>query len=153
MERIKLNLANVSARREVFADLGRRSKRALIVSEGLIVYLNPEEVAALATDLIGQPGFRNWVLDIVSPALLRLMRKKMGVHLERAGAEMKFGPEEGPDYFLSFGWRPVCVQSMLHAAARVKRLPFWMRPLALLPEKFPSKGKRPWGGTCLLARE
>lgn len=153
IERIKLDLANVSARREVFEDLGRRTKKALIVSEGLIVYLSRQEVAALATDLIGPSSFRNWVLDIVSPALLRLMRKTMGAYLERAGAAMKFGPEEGPDYFLSYGWTPVRVQSMLHAAARVKRLPFWMRPLALFPDRFPSKGKRPWGAACLLNRE
>lgn len=153
IERIKLDLANVSARREVFEDLGRRTKKALIVSEGLIVYLSRQEVAALATDLTGPSSFRNWVLDMVSPALLRLMQKTMGAHLERAGAAMKFGPEEGPDYFLSYGWTPVRVQSMLHAAARVKRLPFWMRPLALFPDRFPSKGKRPWGAACLLARE
>lgn len=152
IERIKLDLANLSARREVFEDLGRRTKKALIVSEGLVVYLSREEVAALATDLIGPSSFRNWVLDIVSPALLRLMRRTMGVHLERAGAEMKFGPEEGPDYFLPYGWTPARVQSLLHAAARVKRLPFWMRPLALFPDRFPYKGKRPWGAACLLAR-
>lgn len=153
LERIKLDLADVSARREVFGELGRRAKRALIVSEGLLIYLSREEVAALATDLARPPSFRNWVLDMVSPALLRLMQKRMGSHLELAGAPLKFGPEEGPDYFFPYGWRPVRVQSMLHAAARVKRLPLWMRPFALFPDRFPTQGKRPWGAACLLARE
>jgi len=153
LERIKLDLANVSARREVFGELGRRAKKALIVSEGLMIYLSREEVAALATDLARLPSFRNWVLDIVSPALLRLMQKRMGSHLELAGAALKFGPEEGPDYFLPYGWRPVRVRSMLHAAARVKRLPLWMWPFGLFPDRFPLQGKRPWGAECLLARE
>ena len=121
LERIKLDLTNVSARREVFGELGRRAKRALIVSEGLIIYLSREEVAALATDLARPPSFRNWVLDMVSPALLRTMQKRMGSHLEQAGAPLKFAPEQGPHYFLPYGWKPVRVQSMLHAAARVKR--------------------------------
>src|SRR5437879_5358400 len=153
LERIRLDLANVSARRAVFGELGRRAKRALIVSEGLIIYLSQEEVAALAVDLAGPPSFRNWVLDLTSPALLRMLKKSMGSHLERAGAPLKFGPEEGPDFFLAYGWKPVRAQSLLHAAVRVKRLPLWMRPFALFPDRFPKQSKRPWGGLCLLARE
>ena len=152
LERIRLDLANGSTRREVFGELGRRAKKALILSEGLVIYLSREEVAGLATDLTAPPSFQSWVLDLVSPALLRLMQKRMGSHLEQAGASLKFGPEDGPDWFLPYGWKPVRVQSMLHAAARVKRLPFWMRPLALFPDRFPNQGKRPWGAACLLAR-
>jgi methyltransferase (TIGR00027 family) len=153
LERIKLDLANVSARREVFGALGRRAKRALIVSEGLIIYMSREEVAALAGDLAGQSNFRSWILDLTSPALLRMLKKGMGAHLERAGAALKFGPEEGPDFFLPYGWKPARAQSLAHVAARVKRLPFWMRPFAWFPDRFPKQGKRPWGGACLLFRE
>jgi hypothetical protein len=70
-----------------------------------------------------------------------------------AGAEFKFGPVEGPDFFLPCGWMSGRVQSMSHAAARINRLPFWMRPFALFPDKFPQEGKRPWGAACLLARK
>ena len=153
LERIKLDLTNSRARREVFGGLDRKAKRALIVSEGLIIYFSRDEVAALAADLATPRSFRNWILDIVSPGLLRLMQKRMGPQLELAGAPFRFGPKEGPDYFLPYGWRPVRVQSMLHTAARVKRLPFWMRPFALFPDRFPPQGKRPWGGACLLVRE
>ena len=96
--------------------------------------------------------FNHWILDMVSPALMQMMVKQLGSHLEAAGSPMKFGPEEGPGFFVPYGWKPVRVQSMLHVAARLKRLPFWMRPLALFPDKFPAKGKRPWGGACLMAR-
>jgi methyltransferase (TIGR00027 family) len=153
LERIKLDLANVSARREVFGELGRRAKRALIITEGLIIYLSREEVAALASDLARTPSFRNWVLDLTSPALLGMLKRSMGAHLEKAGAPMKFGPEEGPDFFTPYGWKPVRAQSLLHVAARLKRVPLWMRPFAWFPDRFPKQGKRPWGGACLLARE
>jgi len=153
LERVRLDLTNQDARRKLFAELGGRAKRALIVSEGLVIYLTREEVAALATDLARPPSFQRWILDVASPALLRLMKKKIGSHLERAGAPLKFGPEEGPDYFLPYGWKPVRVESLLHAAARVERLPLWMRPFAFFPDKFPPQGKRPWTGACLLARD
>ncbi len=152
LERIKLDLSDVNARRDVFGELARMGKKVLIVSEGLVVYLSREEVASLATDLARPPSFRNWVLDLQSPALLRLMQKKMGFQLEKAGALMRFGPEEGPDFFVPFGWKPVRVQSMLHVASRAKRLPLLMRPFAFFPDKFPKNGKRPWGAMCLFAR-
>jgi O-methyltransferase involved in polyketide biosynthesis len=137
----------------VFDVLGRRANRVLILSEGLMVYFSREQAAALAEDLARPSSFRTWILDLVSPALLALMKKRMGAHLEAAGAPLQFGPEEGPDFFLGYGWKPVRAQSLLHAAARVKRLPLWMRPFALFPDRFPAHGKRPWGGACLLVRE
>src|SRR5262245_26233872 len=38
VERVPLDLSNHDARRGLFADLARRSRRALVVSEGLLVY-------------------------------------------------------------------------------------------------------------------
>ncbi len=152
LERIRLDLADRSGMRPVLAELGRKAKKALIVCEGLLVYLSRDEVAGLAVDLAAVPTFNHWILDIVSPALMQMMVKQLGKHLDEAGSPMKFGPEEGPEFFVPYGWKPVRVQSMLHVAARLKRLPLWMRPLALLPDKFPPKGKRPWGAACLMAR-
>jgi methyltransferase (TIGR00027 family) len=152
LERIKLDLADRSGMRQVLAELGRKTKKALIVCEGLLVYLSREEVAGLASDLCAVPTFNQWILDIVSPALMQMMVKQLGKHLDEAGSPMKFAPEEGPNFFVPYGWKPVRVQSMLHVAARLKRLPLWMRPFALLPDKFPPKGKRPWGAACLMAR-
>jgi methyltransferase (TIGR00027 family) len=153
LERLPLDLSDRVARREVFGELGRRANRALILSEGLIVYFSREEAGALAEDLARPSSFGVWILDLVSPALLALMKKRMGAHLEAAGAALQFGPEEGPDYFLPYGWKPVRAQSLLHVAARVRRLPLWMRPFVLFPDRFPPRGKRPWGGACLLDRE
>jgi hypothetical protein len=42
---------------------------------------------------------------------------------------------------------------MLKTAARLKRLSFVMRLLALLPESKGRQGSRPWAGVCLLAKQ
>lgn len=152
LERIRLDLADGSARRRLFEQLGRRARRALVITEGLIIYLTPEEVGSLAQDLARPPGFERWVLDLASPALVRMLQKKMGGPLTQAGAPLKFGPAEGPAFFVPYGWKPVEARSLLHTAARVKRLPFWMRLFAFFPDAFPDQGKRPWGGVCLFAR-
>lgn len=51
LERVRLDLSDAPARQALFRDLGVRAKRALIVTEGLLVYLSPEEVRALGRTL------------------------------------------------------------------------------------------------------
>jgi methyltransferase (TIGR00027 family) len=153
LERVRLDLSNVNARRELFEQLGRRTTRALIVTEGLLIYLTADEVGALARDLGAVGSFQRWVLEVASPGLVRMLQKGMGGPLGQAGAAMKFGPPEGPGFFARYGWSPVDVRSMLKTAARLKRLSLWMRFLALLPESKGAQGSRPWSGICLFAKQ
>lgn len=152
LERVRLDLTNSGARGERFQQLGQSSSKVLIVTEGLLVYLTAGEVGALATDLAQAPSFQSWALDLASPGLVRRLRQSKGSHLGQGSAELKFGPAEGPEYFARYGWKPVQVYSLLHTAARLKRLPFWMRILAKLPESNGPQGSRPWGGVCLYSK-
>jgi len=152
LDRVRLNLTDVKARQDLFARLGRQAKRVLAVCEGLLVYLSPEEVSSLARDLSTPPGFASWVLDLASPGLLKLLQKNLGGPLSQAGFPLKFGPEEGPAFFSPYGWKPVEVHSMLKTAARLGRLSWGLRLLALLPESNGRQGSRPWGAGCLFAR-
>jgi methyltransferase (TIGR00027 family) len=152
LARFRLNLADAGARRELFEQIGRQAGKALIITEGLLVYLDPADVDALATDLAKIPAFQSWVIDLASPGLLRRLKQTLGPHLSQGGAEMRFAPPEGPDYFARHGWKTVKVHSMLHTAGRLKRLPFWMRLLAKFPESNGPQGSRPWGGVCLYGK-
>ena len=152
LERIRLDLSNAPARRELFAQLGSRCTKALIISEGLLIYLTPDDVAGLAKDLAAPPSFQSWILDIASPGLLRMLAKKMAKQLHHA-APFKFAPPEGPDFFIPYGWKPVDVRSLLKNAARLKRLSFFMSLFALLPETEKSRRDRPWSGVCLLKKQ
>jgi methyltransferase (TIGR00027 family) len=152
LERIRLDLSNAPARRDLFTQLGARCSRVLIISEGLLIYLTPEDVAGLAKDLAVPPSFQSWILDIASPGLLRMLAKKMATQLDRA-APFKFAPREGPDFFLPCGWKPVDVRSLLKNAARLKRLSLFMRLIALIPESEKSRRDRPWSGVCLLKKQ
>jgi methyltransferase (TIGR00027 family) len=151
LERVRLDLTNVAARQELFARLGSSSHRALIMTEGLLVYLTRDEVTALGRDLSAQASFRDWAIDLCSPGLLKMLQDNLGA-LEKAGSPLKFGPEEGPEFFLPSGWKPVEVYSMLKTAAKIKRLPLGLRLLALLPESNGRQGSRPWGAVCRLTR-
>ena len=91
--------ARARTRRQLFEQLGRRAKRVLILSEGFLTYLSPDEVCALAKDLAIPPSFQHWALDMMSPGLLKMLQKRIGSHLSEAGAPFKFGPPEGPEFF------------------------------------------------------
>jgi methyltransferase (TIGR00027 family) len=151
LERFRLDVSNLQARRALFTQLGNQAKKALVITEGLIIYLASGEVTTLAQDLAVPPSFRSWVLDIASPGLLRMLTKRMTAQLEQA-APLKFAPDDGPDFFLRYGWKPADVRSLLKNAARLKRLPFFLRLIALLPESESSRRNRPWSGICLLSK-
>ena len=151
LERVRLDLSDVAARRALFQRLGSSAKKVLVVTEGLLVYLSREENTALAQDLAAQPSFRDWAIDLCSPGLLKMLQQNLGA-LEKAGSPLKFGPEEGPAFFLPASWKAVEVYSMLKTAARIKRLPFGLRLVALLPESNGRQGSRPWGAVIRLTR-
>jgi methyltransferase (TIGR00027 family) len=151
LERISLDLFDVAARQELFARLGRQSRNALVITEGLVVYLAPDEVAQLARDLAAQPSFRFWILDMVSPKLLATLQKRMTSNLKEA-APFRFAPEEGPGFFAKFGWTVIEANSLIRAAARVHRLPFYLVPISWLPDSHGTQPQRPWGGVCLFSR-
>ena len=123
-----------------------------MMSEGLLIYLMPDEVGALAADLARPASFRHFVVDLVSPSLLEMMKQQLGGALQLAEAPFLFAPPEGPPFFAKYGWRPEEVRTLLKAASKLGRLPLMMRAFALLPESDAPRGSAPWSAVCLLQR-
>jgi methyltransferase (TIGR00027 family) len=152
LERIRLDLSNAELRRPLFGKFAEKATRALVITEGLLIYLKAEEVATLAEDINRSPAFQHWVLDIVSPGLLRMLQKNTHQQFGRDVSPLQFAPEDGPRYFVLHGWKPLEVHSMLKTAAGLHRLPLMLRLVALLPESRNPQAARPWSGVCLLGR-
>jgi methyltransferase (TIGR00027 family) len=152
IERIALDLSDVSARGSVFDRLGGEARRALVLSEGLLIYLSEEEVAGLGRDLAHVRTFERWAVEVGSPALLQLMNAQMGDLVRQAGAPYKFGPADGPHFFERCGWKALEIQGMLRTAHRLGRLPEAMRAAAAFPEPpEPWKSPWPWSAVCVMA--
>ena len=150
LERVPLDLADGAGRKRVFEQLGRSSKRAVVISEGLIVYLTAGEVCSLARDLAAQASFQHWATDLCSPRLLTMLQKQVGTPLAQAGSPLKFAPEKGPAYFEDCGWKAIEVRSMLQSAAKLNRLSWLFRLFAKFPDSRGAKPKQIWGGVILL---
>lgn len=152
LERVRVDLSDASARQALFQRLGLEARRVVVLSEGLVIYFPPEGVSALARDLAAPPSFARWILDLASPGLVQMMRKRMGSAVEAAGAPFLFGPAEGPAFFEPCGWRTVAVHSPLKTAAKIHRLPWSMKLWALFPATHPGAKPRPWSGICVLEK-
>lgn len=152
LERVAVDLADDAARRTLFSRVAGECQNGLIITEGLLIYLQPAAVETLASDLAATPGFRVWVTDLATPALLRILQKHIGGPLARAGAPLRFAPDQGPRFFERFGWSVADANSMLKAAARLGRLRLWLRLLAMLPDTGGRNPRQPWSGVCRLRR-
>jgi methyltransferase (TIGR00027 family) len=153
LERVPMDLSDEDARRDLFRRIGSDARRALVLAEGLLVYLTEEQVLSLARDLAAQPAFERWAIDLANPGVLALMQQEMSEHVDRAGIPFRFGPAEGPAFFERAGWRTVEVRSAFRTAADLKRLPPELAAFADYPDPpEPWRTPMPWSGVCLLER-
>ena len=152
LERVRFDLSSQETRKDLLTKVVQSYKKTLVISEGLLIYLDYPEVDSLASDLHQIPTCENWVIDLSSPGLMRMMKEKMDDSLDKANASFKFAPEEGSEYFRSFGWYTAQELSIFKTARKLRRLPFFMSLLALLPERKKDRIKRPWSGVILLSR-
>jgi len=150
LERIALDLSDVPGRRNLFTDLNRSAQKIVVLTEGLLIYFTAEEVAAFARDLASSGHFANWIIDLTSPGQLKLMQRTSGAQLSAAGAAFKFGPPEGPKFFVPHGWTPKDVRGLLQTAAQFNRSPKGLLPVVLDSDWNP--GNFAWTGVCLLSR-
>ena len=115
------DLTDGDARRALFARVASEHERVLVVAEGLLIYLTPEDVTALATDLHGQPAFVSWLIDLASPRLLKWMMRSWGKNAAKGNAPFLFAPEEGTRFFERSGWREREYRSSWAESKRLNR--------------------------------
>jgi methyltransferase (TIGR00027 family) len=152
LTRERVDLAD-SAARAAFLDRALDgAARALVITEGLLVYLEPDAVRALGRDLHARAGVAWWLIDLSGPGVLRMMQRRTNPMLG-ANAQMKFGPAEGVAFFKPLGWLAEDVRSLFRAALDFHRAPWFFRLFSLFPEPNPENpGKRPWGAVVRLRR-
>src|SRR5271157_1414750 len=150
LERVSLDLSDVPARQTLFANLDKQATNIVVMTEGLLIYFTAEEVGSFARDLAANAHFNSWIIDLASPGQLKVMQRTTGRQLSEAGAAFKFGPPEGPSFFVPYGWEPKDIQGLLKTAAQLNRAPVEL--MSLLPEPKGTPGNFPWTGVCRLKK-
>jgi methyltransferase (TIGR00027 family) len=139
LERYAVDLSDLEARRALFAKVGAAADKVLVVTEGLLIYLDPEEVKTLAADLRQPPAFKRWLMDIASPSLLKMLARqgttgKDNSLLQNSSVQFKFAPAEHVEFFRPFGWKPGEYRDTATEAKRLKRfeIPFMFKLVGTL---------------------
>jgi methyltransferase (TIGR00027 family) len=156
VEFVRADLTNPHERRGVFQRIGTGSRRVLVISEGLLVYLTPEDVTALAQDLAAQPAFRWWLIDLGSPALLAWLKRTWGRELRAGNAPMRFAPAEGTAFFAPAGWAELEYRPILDEAIRLRRAPrmVWLwKALGFLASRKRKEQLKRFSGVVLLRHQ
>lgn len=153
LEFVSADLREADARREVFARAAANGP-ALVITEGLLIYLESEQVAELARDLHDLARARWWVSDLASPILLKFLAKRGMPDL--SAAPFRFGPAEGTQFFVPFGWREAEFHSSWDEAQRLNRAMrgawLWRILFKLQPKKRQAAQRR-MSGIFLLEAE
>lgn len=119
LERHALDLKDSEARRALLARIGAGATKMLVITEGLLLYLDEEEVKDLAWDLYREPSTKRWLTDLASPRLLHYLRR---VRQQLPGdAEFRFAPADHADFFLSRSWHAKAFHSTWEDAKRLHR--------------------------------
>jgi methyltransferase (TIGR00027 family) len=121
LERVALDLTDRPARQRLFARVNEQSRQVLVITEGLLIYLTLDEVAALARDLHAMAHFHRWTADVLTPELLEWLLARQFKTFATGTVRMHFAPPGGVAYFERFGWRAHTVRRMTMESRRLKR--------------------------------
>ncbi len=140
-EEWECDLSKPAERRALFSKVNERSKKTLIITEGLLIYLADSDNQALAEDLASYSHFKYWLMDIHTPEVIKKSSSRIGKQLKAANAPFRFAPKEGAQFFLPLGWRELQFRSYIREAMTVNRLPPYGKVWRILFKIFPKKVK------------
>jgi methyltransferase (TIGR00027 family) len=148
--REKVDLADAEARDAFLTRALGPALRALVITEGLLPYLERGLVKNLGRDLVARSAVRWWISDLLSPAVVEMLKKDPA--FERA--PMRFAPPEGVAFFEAMGWRVRDALSIFRAALGYHRAPWFMRPFGIFPDANPRKlGSAKWAAVVRCERK
>ena len=144
LQRFSLDLADIWARRALFADINNKAKKVLVLTEGVVPYLTTEQAASLADDLRSKPHFTNWIVDYFAPQTLSYRRSRHMRHLME-NAPFLFEPTDYFEFFAEHGWKQKEIRYTADEATRRHRpitAPLWLKLLWVTRALFASPARR-----------
>jgi methyltransferase (TIGR00027 family) len=103
LERVGVDLADPAARRAFLAGTLAGGGKALVLTEGVLPYLDLAEAGGLAGDLRARAEVAAWIVDYFAPQAVRLRGRSFRRRLK--SAPFKFHPPDWTGFFAELGWR------------------------------------------------
>lgn len=156
LEFVAADMRDAEAKRALFDRVATLPGPVLVITEGLLLYLEADQVAELSRDLHDRSRARWWLTDLASPQLLKFLAHRWNSGGVQDNAPFRFGPAEGTDFFAPQGWREAEFRSTLVDAYRLKRtmpLAWLWRLLSLLQPRSQRRKAVRMSSVVLLERE
>jgi methyltransferase (TIGR00027 family) len=134
LERVGVDLGDTPARHRLLAQIDADGGRVLVLTEGVVPYLNIEQAAALGDDLRALSRVDSWIIDYFSPEA-HAYRERMGATRQMHQAPFRFQPRDWFGFFAAHGWRPREIRYLPEEGSRLGRpapLPWKVRLLTRL---------------------
>lgn len=122
LRRVGVDLTDLAARQSLFDDVASSSRNVVILTEGVVPYLDESQAATLADDLRVQASFRHWIVDYFSP-LMHKLREWPDIKRGMKHAPWLFQPRDYFGFFVSHGWRVHETRYIPIEAQRLNRPP------------------------------
>ncbi|HVJ63792.1 MAG TPA: SAM-dependent methyltransferase [Bdellovibrionota bacterium] len=141
LRRVAADFCDPHARSQILASLGD-SKKVLVLAEGVIPYLEPEDIRSLAADLRVCTKIAYWITEYFDPRAYRHLRD-IAREADMKEAAFKLYPESYYEFYADCGWRAQETIFNLDLARELKLKPP-LPPLAkliypLIPRKLQDK--------------
>jgi O-methyltransferase involved in polyketide biosynthesis len=103
LTRVELDLANDEKRKSFLSEAGTRTSKALIITEGVIPYLTPEQVTKLASELHQESSFVYWITEYFDPMVYKYLKDPARTR-QMKNAPFQFYPDDWMGFFRNLGW-------------------------------------------------
>jgi methyltransferase (TIGR00027 family) len=137
---VEVDLADDRKRREFLARVAPNARKVLVLTEGVIPYLSPEQVSELAADLLAQPRIAFWITEYFNPKVYRYLQMSAREQAMQ-NAPFRFYPADWYGFFRERGWSAKETRYSGEIAFEMKRrppMPWW----ATLMFRFMPKQKK-----------
>jgi len=132
----------------LFAKLGEQTKKAVIITEGVVAYLTNEQAFRLSQDLFAISSFQYWIMDFRQGKYRRSHYRK-GLQKMLKNTPLRLELKNPLEFFSKDGWRIEEKIFILDEAGRVgRKMPFlfpWSMLMYLFPKEFKVKGNKTYG--------
>jgi methyltransferase (TIGR00027 family) len=122
LTRYTVDLANSEERKAFLSSVAPHAKKALVLTEGVIPYLSPEQVTDLAKDLHASPRIAYWITEYFHRKVYRYLQQSRKMEAMK-NAPFRFYPDDWFGFFKGVGWVPKETRYKGEIAREFKRMP------------------------------
>jgi methyltransferase (TIGR00027 family) len=137
LQRIAADVTRPVERERIFRAVG--DAPALMMTEGLLMYLPRQAITALATESVSGSGVRRWIFDVSALDLMRRAHGDMVQAIESVRAEDHLDARQTVDAILAEGWNTAVFRSYTRDSASVamERIAKLVQSMETPPEQPP----------------